>query len=136
MATDLQHGTEPSMTDLVKGIIDDVQVLTRQQFDLLKHELQEDLSKTRQAAMPMLAGLGVLLIGALLLGATLGLLLEWAFRPHLPLWGAFGIVTAVFAAAGLGLFFAGQKKFQTFNPLPDRTLDALKENVQCLTNPK
>jgi len=135
MATDLRNGTEPTMTSLVKGIIDDVQELTKQQFALLKQELQEDFTKSRQAAMPMAIGLGVMLIGTLLLGITLGLLLNWAF-PALPLWAAFGIVTVLMIGIGYALFSMGQKQFQTFNPLPDRTLEALKENVQCLTNPK
>jgi len=135
MANDLRNGTEtdPSVTGLVKGIIDDVQTLTKQQFALLKQELEEDFAKTRHAAMPMLVGLGVLLIGTLLLGITLGLLLEWAFRPHLPHWAAFAIVTVVMGGVGLALFFAGQKQFQSFNPLPDRTLDALKDNVAAVT---
>jgi len=133
MATDLRNGTEPSVTHLVKGVIEDVQTLTKQQLELFKQELQEDFAKTRTAALPMLIGLGVMLIGTLLLAITLGLLLEWALRPYLPLWAAFGIVTVLLGGTGLGLFFAGLKKFQTFNPLPDRTLDALKENVQSLT---
>jgi uncharacterized membrane protein YqjE len=136
MATDLQNGTEPSLTTLVQGVIEDVQVLTKQQFALLKQELKEDFTKSREAATPMLIGVGILLISTLLLGITLGLLLEWAFRPHLPYWAAFAIVTVLMVGTGLVLFFVGQKKFQTFNPLPDRTLEALKENVQCLTNPK
>jgi len=135
MATDLRNGTETetSVTGLVKGIIDDVQTLTKQQFKLLKQELEEDFAKSRHAAMPMVIGLGVMLIGTLLLGITLSLLLEWAFRPNLPLWAAFAIVTAVISGVGFALFYAGQKKFQSFNPLPDRTLEALKENVSSLT---
>jgi len=136
MATDLRNGTEPSVTGLVKGILEDVQLLTKQQFELFKQELEEDFAKTRHAAMPMVVGMGVLLISSLLVGITLGLFLEWAFHPHLPYWAAFAIVTVLMVGTGLALFFVGQKKFQTFNPLPDRTLEALKENVQCLTNPK
>jgi len=134
MATDLCNGTEtePSITGLIKGVIEDVQTLTKQQFTLLKQELQEDFAKSRDAALPMMIGLGVMLIGTLLLGITLGLLLNWAI-PALPLWGAFGIVTVVMGGVGLVLFFAGQKKFQSFNPLPDRTLEALKDNVSSLT---
>lgn len=142
MATDVQHRTdaphtdEASMTNLVKGIIDDVQELTKQQFALLKQEVQEDFSNTAQAGTLLGVGVVTLVLGALLLCLTIPLLLEWAFRPNLPLWGAFAIVTGVVLAAGAGLFFAGLKKFQSFNPLPDRTAEALKENVQWLTNPK
>jgi hypothetical protein len=135
MATDLQTHNEPSLTNLVKGIIDDVQDLTKQQFALLKQELQEDMSKTRKAAMPMVVGLIVAFIGVLILGHALALLLGWLF-PGLPLWAAYAIVGAVIAGAGVALFFAGEKQFEKFNPLPDRSLEALKENVECLTNPK
>jgi uncharacterized membrane protein YqjE len=137
MATDLRNGTdtEPSMTSLVKGVIDDVQKLITQQLKLFKQELEEDFTKSRRAALPMIIGLGISMIGALLLGITLGLFLNWAF-PSLPLWGAFAIVTVLMTGVGLALFFVGRAKFRAFNPLPDRTLEALKENVQCLTNPK
>jgi len=135
MATDLQTHNEPSLTNLVKGIIDDVQDLTKQQFALLKQELQEDMSKTRKAAMPMVLGLIVAFIGVLLLGHGLALLLGWIF-PGLPVWAAYAIVGGVIMGVGVALFFAGEKQFEKFNPLPDRSLEALKENVECLTNPK
>jgi hypothetical protein len=135
MATDLQTHNEPSLTELVKGVIDDVQNLTKQQFALLKQELKEDMSKTRKAAMPMLVGLIVSFIGVLLLGHGLALFLNWLF-PGLQGWGAYAIVGALITGAGVALFFAGEKQFEKFNPLPDRSLEALKENVECLTNPK
>jgi hypothetical protein len=135
MATDLQTHNEPSLTNLVKGIIDDVQDLTKQQFALLKQEVKEDMSKTQKAAMPMIVGLIVAFIGVLLLGHGLAWLLTWIF-PGLPLWAAYAIVGAVIAGVGVALFFAGEKQFSKFNPLPDRSLEALKENVECLTNPK
>jgi uncharacterized membrane protein YqjE len=135
MATDLQTHDEPSLTNLVKGIIDDVQSLTKQQFTLLKQELQEDMRKTRKAAMPMIVGLVVAFIGVLLLGHGLALLLNWIF-PGLPVWVAYAIVGAIILGAGAGLFFAGEKQFEKFNPLPNRSLEALKENVECLTHPQ
>ena len=135
MATDLQTQNEPSLTELVKGIVDDVQDLTKQQFALLKQELKEDMRKTGQAAMPMAVGLPIAFVGVLILAIALSQLLDWVF-PALPLWLAYGIVGVVFTVAGVGLFLAGQKKIESFNPLPDRSLEALKENVQCLTNPE
>jgi uncharacterized membrane protein YqjE len=135
MATDLQTHNEPSLTNLVKGVIDDVQSLTKQQFALLKQELKEDMTKTRKAAMPMVVGLIVAFIGVLLLGHGLALLLHWIF-PGLPEWAGYAIVGVLITGAGGALFFAGEKQFEKFSPLPDRSLEALKENVECLTNPK
>jgi hypothetical protein len=136
MATDVQTGNDVSTTSLVKGIIDDVQQLTKQHFDLLHQEIKNDMSKSLQAGTMLGVGLGSLLLGAVLLAITLAYALHAAFYPDLPLWGAFAIVTGVVLAAGLGLLFVGIKKFQSFNPLPDETAQALKENVQWLTNPK
>jgi len=135
MATDLQTHNEPSLTNLVKGIIDDVQDLTKQQFALLKQEIKEDMSKSRKAAMPMIVGGVVAFIGVLLLGHGLALSLSWIF-PGLHPAGAYGIVGALILGVGIAMFFAGEKQFEKFNPLPDRSLEALKENVECLTNPK
>jgi hypothetical protein len=136
MATDVQSANEASMTGLIKGIVDDVQRLTKQHLDLLRQEIKDDMVKTREAGTMLAIGLAALMIGAVLLAITLAYVLHAAFYPDLPLWGAFAIVTGVVLAAGLALFFVGLKKFQSFNPLPDETAQALKENVQWLTNPK
>jgi hypothetical protein len=135
MATDLQNGTDTSVTGLVKGIIDDVHHLTTQQFALLRQEVKEDMTRTGHASLPMMIGVGILFIATLLLGVTLTELLRCAI-PQLPSWVAYAIVTAVLTGTGLALFLVGLKKFQAFNPLPDRSLEALQENVECLTNPK
>jgi uncharacterized membrane protein YqjE len=134
MATDFQTHNEPSVASLVKGIIDDVQDLTKQQFNLLKQELKEDTTKTVQATVPMAVGGIVTLVGILLLGHALAWVL--VNLAGLPQWAAYLIVGGVITGIGAVLVYLGLHKFRTFNPLPDRSLEALKENVQCLTNPK
>jgi uncharacterized membrane protein YqjE len=133
MATDMQTGNEPSVASLVKGIIDDVQILTKQQLELLKQELKEDSTKTVHALMPMAVGGVVSLIGLLLLGHALAWVLV---AVGLQTWLAYLIVGGVITGLGVALVFMGLAKFRTFNPLPDRSIDALKENVQCLTHPE
>jgi hypothetical protein len=134
MATDLQPGTEPSLTSLIKGIVDDVQHLTKQQFALLKQELKEDTTKTAHAVVPMVVGLVVALVGGLLLAHALALGLNALFT--LPSWAGYLIAGGLITGIGAALVVAGLHKFRTFNPLPDRTVEALKENVQCLTHPE
>jgi len=134
MANDLRTDFEPSMSSLVSGIISDVQDLLKQQLVLFQKEIQSDLRKTREAALSMLLGAGVAAIAAVLLAFTVVYLLEWATR--LPLWGCFGIVGLGLAIVGGVLTYGGLKKFESFNPLPDESAQALKENVQCLMNPK
>jgi hypothetical protein len=84
---------------------------------------------------PMAAGLLILLLGGALLGVMLAHALH-AAGPGLPLWGSYGIVGGLLAAAGAGAFYSGKKQLENVHPLPEKSTEALKENVQWLSNPK
>jgi len=134
MATDLRTSPEPSVTGLVSGIVNDVQELTKQQLALFKHEMASDLRTTKAIALSSGIGLAGLSLGVLLLCFMLVHLLHGASQ--LPLWGCYGLVGAAMVTVGAVLLYASKKKFETFNPLPDESVKELKENVQCLMNPK
>jgi hypothetical protein len=145
MADQLQPGSETSVTPpasentitgLVGGIINDAQELIGQQLALFRNEVREDLRKTREAALPLAIGVGVLLVGMILMPFMLAHLLYWATDYRLALWGCYGIVGGVFIVLGAVLAYLGKKKFDSFNPLPDETAEVLKENVQWIMNPK
>jgi hypothetical protein len=121
---------EPSVTSLISGIIGDVQELSRQQLALFKSEITADLRRTREVAVSWSIGLGVALVGALMLCLMLVYLLNWA--TGWPLWVCFGIVGVIALAGGAVLFYSGKKSLEQFTL--DRSVTALKENVQCLTN--
>jgi len=121
---------EPSVTSLISGIIGDVQELSRQQLALFKAEITADLRRTREVAVAWSIGLGVSLVGGLMLCWMLVYLLNWA--TEWPLWACFGIVGAVALAVGAVLFYSGKQTLEKFTL--DRSVTALKENVQCLTN--
>lgn len=136
MATaDLKNSSDNSTTSVMAGIIRDAQELFSQQLAMFRAEVREDFSKTKQAITPMACGVVTLFLGAILLSLMLVHLLDWAF-PALTLWGAYGIVGGALTALGAGLYLAGKKRFETFNPLPDKTAQTVKENVQWLTQPK
>jgi len=126
---------DASVTSLVSGIINDAQELFKQQIELLKHEVREDLRKTKEASQMLGVGLGIAMLGAILVAMMCAYLLNWAF-PQLPLWACFGICGGVLVAVGVGIFYVAIGKFGSFNPLPDQSAQALKENVQWITNPK
>lgn len=140
MANDVQappevHApTEPNLTTLVSGIISDAQELFKQQIALLRSEVRSDLQKTARAVGALAVGAFVMAIAGLLLIFSLVYLLAWAV-PDLPLGACYAIVGGLFAVIGAALMFAGVRKFQSFNPLPDQTVAALTENLQWRTNP-
>jgi hypothetical protein len=135
MAIDLPATHEPSVTELVTGIIADAQSLFKQQIEMVTHEIKEDFSKTREAGFMLGLGAGVGLVGTLLLALMLVQLTSLAL-PDLPLWACYGIWGAVMFIMGAVLAYMGKLKLDSFNPLKDETARSVKENVAWITNPK
>jgi hypothetical protein len=129
---DQVQGSEPSVTSLVTGIINDGQELIKQQIALVRTEIHDDLHKTKEAALSLVIGLGTALLGIVLLCWGIVYLLSWA--TNWPAWAWFLIVGGVIAITGGALIYAGKKRFESFNPLPDQSAEALRENVQWITN--
>jgi uncharacterized membrane protein YqjE len=129
-----QTGPEPSMTSLVGDIVHDAQELVKQQLQLFKHELKDDV-KRAQEGLPLLgAGASIALAAIFLLGVTVALLLSWAFQA-LPYWGSFAIVTVVFGVVGGALLYFAKKNLESL-PMSHQAAEATKENVEWLTKPK
>jgi 4-amino-4-deoxy-L-arabinose transferase-like glycosyltransferase len=135
MSVDLKPAPNESMTTLVTGILTDAQELMKQQFKLFKHEVRSDLNKAKDASLLFGIGVGLGLAGVLLLGVAAAYLLVWLF-PTLPLWTCFGICGLVLIAVAAGLWYAGMAKIESVKPVPEESVQALKENVQWITNPK
>jgi hypothetical protein len=142
MANEVQTSTEPSATSLVRGIINDIGDLIRQEIRFARTEIRTDLRKTKEAATVLTLGVGTTVLGVLLLAVMLVFLLHWMTSPpntdpaSIPLWGCFGIVSVVFLGTGAALVWLGYKKFESFNPLPDETAKTVKENVEWMMNSK
>jgi hypothetical protein len=127
-------GDQPSLTELVSGIVTDAQTLFRQQVVMLRSEFKEDMRRTKEAAKYMGVGATVAAVGALFLVVSLVYLLHWLAAPHLPEWACWAIVGGVLAIGGGIAMYAGKRIFDSFNPLPDKTATALQENVSWITN--
>jgi Flp pilus assembly protein TadB len=135
MSVDLKTPSDASMTELVSGILHDVQDLVKQQTELLKHEVRTGLRKTLEASLLFVAGAGLAVAGVILMAFMLAHLLQWAV-PALPLWACYGVMGFVLLSSGAGLFYAGKLLFESFTTLPKETIQALKEDVQWIANRK
>jgi len=140
MSTDLQTpysqtAPEPSLTQLLGGIVGDAQNLFKQQLAMFRTEIKMDVRRTKQALVALICGVAVASIGVILLCFALVYGLA-ALVPSLPLWGCFAIVGGVFAVVGGLAFYSAVRQFQEFNPLPDESAQALKENMQWISQPR
>jgi len=134
MATQVQNNPEMSTSALVGGIINDAQELFKEQLELFKAELKQDMEKAREGSVVFVAGAGLAFVGLIVLAFALAHLLNWA-APALPLWGAFAIIGGVISAAGAALLAGVYIRLKKAKPL-SVTATALEENVEWKTNPK
>jgi len=122
-----------SLTELVGGIVTDVQTLVRQELQLAKTEMRQEWDKTKTAAGSMAAGAGLLTAAGLLFCFALVYLLN-AAASGLPLWACFGIVGVALGIIGGILVAAGKSKASDIHVVPPKTAETLRENVQWLKN--
>jgi len=127
--------SEPTVTELVSGIVNDSQKLIRQQIDLVKAEVKHDIKRTADGAKYYGVGFGLCLVAVFFLLVSLVYLLGWLF-PQLPEFACWAITGGVLLAGGLVAFYLGKRVFDSFNPLPDQSMHALQENLSWLANPQ
>ena len=67
MANESNAHPEGEVRGLLRGIISDIQVLTRQQLALLRRDIKHEFGEAREATFVLTAGLVVAATGSLLL---------------------------------------------------------------------
>jgi hypothetical protein len=127
-----ETGREPTVTELVSGIADDARRLFQQQYQMLRAEVREDIRRTRSAVKYMGLGAGAIAVGTLFLVIAVPLLINWAFA--LPAFAGWAIVGGALLVLGVIALYAGKRIFEKNNPLPDKSLRALEENLSWITN--
>jgi uncharacterized membrane protein YqjE len=132
MATEVESDPQVGVTTLIGGIVQDARALFIEQMTLFQVEIKNDVRRTTAALTPLMAGVGVVLAGLVLLGIATAYFLIWAI-PEMPFWVAYAAVGAVFAVAGGSLVMWGKSMLSDVNPTLDTALKGLKENIQWKT---
>jgi uncharacterized membrane protein YqjE len=123
---------EYGVGDLVKELSSQVSTLVRQEVELAKAEVGEKGKKAGVGA-GMFGGAGA---AALLMLGSLTAFLILALDLAMPAWAAALIVTALWAAVAGVLALQGRKKMQeTGTPIPEKTIETVKEDVQWAKHP-
>src|SRR5262245_32271195 len=120
-----------TVTSLVSGIITDAQTLLRQQAEMLKAEVREDFQRSKRAAEFGAVGIVCATVGALGLITALAYLLHEQFQ--FAMCASWGIVGGLFLIAGVCLGILSSVLLERSNPPPDKTFNALKENITWQT---
>jgi uncharacterized membrane protein YqjE len=124
---------ERGMGELVKDLSGQVSTLVRQEVELAKAEMAEKGKKAGVGA-GMFGGAGV---SALLMLGTLTAFLIIVLALVLPAWASALIVTALWAAVAAVLGLQGRAKLREMGkPVPEKTVETVKEDVQWLKDRK
>jgi uncharacterized membrane protein YqjE len=119
--------TEPSLSDLVIGLTDDISELVRKEVALAKAELQENVKEGATAGGMLAAGGMVAYAGLILILFAIAIALgEWWNN----LWLGAAVVGLVVAVIGWIMFNSGKNQLQNVNLVPRRTVSSLKSDAQ------
>lgn len=127
-------GREPTLTELVSGIADDAQRLIHQQYQMLRAEVKEDIRRTKSALAYMGFGIAASIVGAIFLVVALPLVLNDVLNMEHRPWVGWAIIGGVMLVVGIVGLLVGRNIFRKNNPLPDKTLNALEENLSWIAN--
>jgi hypothetical protein len=122
---------DKSIGELIGDISDDLSRLFRQEVDLAKAELRTEAGKAGKAA----GILGAAAIAGLMTVLLTSWALVYALDSVMPIGWAALIVAVIWAIVGAVLYSNGRKRLRTVSPVPQRTVDTIKEDGQWLKNP-
>jgi uncharacterized membrane protein YqjE len=122
MATPSQR----TVSDVFQDIVSNVQEIIRSEFRLATVELKDKAGRAAKPAAVM--GVGAVLafygVGFVLLAAVYALSLAIA------LWAAALIVGVALSVIGAALLSSSRRAFKQIDPIPEKTVQTVKENVQ------
>ncbi len=121
---------ESSTPGLVRGILDDLRDLVREEIALARAEVREELAKAKDAALAGAIGIAALAVGVLFLltFCALGLaaLLNW------PAWSGFLIVGIILVIVGGGMLLRARNRAARVTPGLPQTTSSVMENVEWI----
>lgn len=119
---------DESIGALVSDIATDVTQLFRQEVQLAKVELRQEASKAAKAG-GFLAGAG---LAGHMVALFASLALVFALGAVIPIGWAAVIVAVIWAIVGAVLYASGRQRMRAVSPMPQQTVESLKEDVQWL----
>src|ERR1051325_9561639 len=120
-----------SIPTLIKGLLDDARDLMREELQLFRAEIREEVSALQTVAIAFAVAAVVGLLGAMLaavaLGGALAYFLKW------PTWAGYGATAVLFLAVGWGLCLFARARMRVIRAIPNTT-DTMKENIAWMQN--
>jgi len=118
-----QDISNTSVGEMIGQVAQDLSLLMRQELDLAKAEVKQEITKSGKAA-GLLGGAGFAGYMVLLFGSIAA---WWGLANVMDQGWAALIVTGVWAVVGALLFAVGRGRMKQVNPKPELTVETVKE---------
>lgn len=126
----IMGATATGIMEWATGLMGDLRTLLRQEVQLLRDELHQEVGKVRRAVVSLGIGIAVTVVGGLFALVMIVQLL--AHFTALPLWACYGIIAGLLLIVGVVMLVKGAQSLQSFDIVPRRTIQSVKENTQWI----
>lgn len=122
----VERRDERSVGELFGELTRDLSTLMRKELELAKLELKEEASKAGKAG----GMLGATAVAAWMALVMLSFALAWGLAEVMDAGFAFLLVGLLYAGAAAVLFTKGRAELAKVRPVPEQTIETLKEDAQ------
>ena len=122
---------EQTFFGLIRGLLQDVRDLIREELQLARAEIREELLAAQSVVAAFAASAVAALIGAGLLSIAIGGAI--AYFLGLPTWAGYGIFAVVLLVAAWSLVHHGRNQLARIRAIPETT-QTVKENLAWIQN--
>jgi uncharacterized membrane protein YqjE len=117
---------EKPLGQLMGDVVSEMGTLVRQEIELAKFETKEELAKAGKAA----GMFGAAAVAGHMALLFVSLALAWLLSQAINRAAVFAIIGILYALAAGLLAVTAKKQAQSINPVPQQTVETLKEDVQ------
>ena len=121
-----EYDQQTTIPALIRGLLDDGRDLIREELQLARAEVREEMSKAAAAFIAFAIAAAVAILGAALLSVAIGGAIAYFLR--WPTWVGYALTAVLFLAAAWGLSLYARARLKTIRGIPG-TKGTMKENV-------
>jgi uncharacterized membrane protein YqjE len=122
---------ERAVSDVLQDILRNLQDMVRSEVRLAKVEIREEVRRAVSSGIWIGAGL----VGALSAWIFLLWTVAYLLATRMSMWTATLVVAVVMACIGSVLIIGGLRRVKRLQPIPQRTVDSVKENLEWIKQP-
>ena len=122
---------ERSVADVLQDMLRNVQEIVRSEVRLAKVEIRDEARRSLSSGIWIAGGV----VGALSAWSFLLWTVAYLLATRMSMWVATLVVAVVMACVASLLIFGGIRRVKQIQPIPERTVGSVKENLEWMKQP-